>query len=56
MKAKHARGSTGITLKMPTCTYPLRALNWIAVKEFDLSCYIGETMLNSIYIYIHPLW
>ena len=49
MKAKPARGSTGITLKLHTCTYPLRALNWIAVKEFNVSYYIGETILNSIH-------
>ena len=27
-------------------------INWAAVKELNLSCYIGETLLISIYIYI----
>ena len=26
---------------------------WVAVKELKLSYYIGETLLFTIYIYIH---
>ena len=29
-------------------------LVWVAVKELNLSYYIGETLLTTIYIY--PLW
>ena len=31
------------------------ALIWVAVKEFDLSYYIGETLSLTIYIYISIL-
>ena len=27
--------------------------DWIAVKELNLSCYIGETVLMPVYIYIY---
>ena len=30
--------------------------NWVAVKELNLSYYIGETLLFLLYIYIYPLW
>ena len=28
-------------------------LVWVAVKELNLSYYIGETLLSTIYIYTH---
>ena len=38
---------------VPTVVKDL-ANNWVAVKELNLSYYIGETLLFTIYIY--PLW
>ena len=31
---------------------------WVAVRDFNVSSYTGETILTTtyIYIYIHPFW
>ena len=29
------------------------AIYWVAIEEFNLSYYIGETLLMTVYIYIH---
>ena len=31
-------------------------LDWVVVKEFNFSYYIGDTLLLTIYIYTHSIW
>ena len=40
----------------PKSIDPKATIYWVAVKELNLSYYIGETLLFTIYIYIYPLW
>ena len=34
---------------------PIRFIYWLAVKELNLSCYIGETLLCTIYTHYGDL-
>ena len=47
--------NTGKNVSKPSCLclHTHITLYWVAVKEFKLSCYIGETLFIIIFMYIY---
>ena len=55
-KSKTLTGLVFGRARLPSPRITGNPINWVAVKELNLSCYIGETRLISIYIYIYTYY